>query len=82
VFVSLLVRIFSQSISRQWPLKLAKSGSQIEYCRAIITRKIEATIITLKKSIPRSDKGERAMKSAMPPCPLENPRKQFSIGAT
>jgi CRISP-associated protein Cas1 len=35
-----------------------------EYCRSLITRKIEATIITLEKSIPRSDKWERAMKSA------------------
>jgi CRISP-associated protein Cas1 len=35
-----------------------------EFCRSIITRKIEATIITLEKSIPRSDKWERAMRSA------------------
>jgi CRISP-associated protein Cas1 len=35
-----------------------------EFCRSLITRKIEATIITLEKSIPRSDKWERAMKSA------------------
>jgi CRISPR-associated protein Cas1 len=35
-----------------------------EYCRSIITRKIEASILTLEKSIPRSDKWERAMKSA------------------
>jgi hypothetical protein len=35
-----------------------------EYCRSIITPKIEATILTLEKSIPRSDKWERAMKSA------------------
>ena len=34
-----------------------------EFCRSIITRKIEATIITLEKSIPRSDKWERAMRS-------------------
>jgi CRISP-associated protein Cas1 len=34
------------------------------YCRSLITRKIEATVITLEKSIPRSDKWERAMKSA------------------
>ena len=32
--------------------------------RSLITRKIEATIITLEKSIPRSDKWERAMRSA------------------
>jgi CRISP-associated protein Cas1 len=35
-----------------------------EFCRSIITRKVEATIITLEKSIPRSDKWERAMKLA------------------
>jgi CRISPR-associated protein Cas1 len=35
-----------------------------EFCRSIITQKIEATIITLEKSISRSDKWERAMKSA------------------
>jgi hypothetical protein len=35
-----------------------------DFCRSIITRKIEATIITLEKSIPRSDKWERAMKLA------------------
>jgi CRISPR-associated protein Cas1 len=34
-----------------------------EFCRSLITRKLEATIITLEKSIPRSDKWERAMKS-------------------
>ena len=35
-----------------------------EFCRSLITRKIEASIITLEKSVPRSDKWERAMKSA------------------
>jgi CRISP-associated protein Cas1 len=35
-----------------------------EFCRSLITRKIEASILTLEKSIPRSDKWERAMKSA------------------
>ena len=35
-----------------------------DFCRSIMTRKIEATIITLEKSIPRSDKWERAMRSA------------------
>jgi CRISPR-associated protein Cas1 len=35
-----------------------------EFCRSIITRKIEASILTLEKSIPRSDKWERAMRSA------------------
>jgi CRISP-associated protein Cas1 len=35
-----------------------------DFCRSIITQKIEASILTLEKSIPRSDKWERAMKSA------------------
>jgi CRISP-associated protein Cas1 len=35
-----------------------------EFCRSLITRKIEASIIALEKSIPRSDKWERAMRSA------------------
>jgi CRISP-associated protein Cas1 len=35
-----------------------------DFCRSIITRKTEATIITLETSIPRADKWERAMKSA------------------
>jgi CRISPR-associated protein Cas1 len=49
----------------QWQLETRESPAlRIEYCRSIITRKIEATIITLEKSIPRSDKWERAMKSA------------------
>jgi CRISP-associated protein Cas1 len=35
-----------------------------EFCRSLIARKIEASILTLEKSIRRSDKWERAMKSA------------------
>jgi hypothetical protein len=35
-----------------------------EFCRSIIAQKIETTIITLEKSIPRSDRWERAMRSA------------------
>jgi CRISP-associated protein Cas1 len=35
-----------------------------EFCRSLITRKIEASIVTLERSIPRSEKWERAMKSA------------------
>jgi CRISP-associated protein Cas1 len=35
-----------------------------EFCRSIVTRKIEATIITLEKSITRSDKWERAIRAA------------------
>jgi CRISPR-associated protein Cas1 len=49
----------------KWQLETRENpGQRNEYCRSIITRKIEATIMTLEKSIPRSDKWERAMKSA------------------
>src|SRR3984885_8759249 len=49
----------------RWQLETLESPEQRNgFCRSIITRKIEATIITLEKSIPRSDKWERAMKSA------------------
>ena len=49
----------------RWQLETRETPEQRnEYCRSIITRKIEATIITLEKSIPRSEKWERAMKSA------------------
>jgi CRISPR-associated protein Cas1 len=49
----------------RWQLGTRENPAQRnEFCRSIIARKIEATIITLEKSIPRSDKWERAMKSA------------------
>jgi CRISP-associated protein Cas1 len=49
----------------RWQLETRENTQQRnEFCRSIITRKIGATIITLEKSIPRSDKWERAMKSA------------------
>jgi CRISP-associated protein Cas1 len=49
----------------KWQLETRENPEQRnEYCRSVITRKIEVTIITLEKSIPRSDKWERAMKSA------------------
>ena len=49
----------------RWQFETRENREQRnEFCRSIITRKIEATIITLEKSIPRSDKWERAMKSA------------------
>jgi CRISP-associated protein Cas1 len=49
----------------RWQLETCEHSEQRnEFCRSIITRKIEASIITLEKSIPRSDKWERAMKSA------------------
>jgi CRISPR-associated protein Cas1 len=49
----------------RWQLESRENpGQRNEYCRSIITRKIEATIITLERSIRRSDKWERAMRSA------------------
>jgi CRISP-associated protein Cas1 len=49
----------------RWQFETRENPEQRnEFCRSIITRKIEATIITLEKSIPRSDKWERAMRSA------------------
>jgi CRISP-associated protein Cas1 len=49
----------------KWQLKTRENPEQRnEFCRSIITRKIEASVLTLEKSIPRSDKWERAMKSA------------------
>ena len=49
----------------RWQLETRENpGQRNEFCRSIITQKIEATVITLEKSIPRSDKWERAMKSA------------------
>jgi hypothetical protein len=49
----------------RWQLETLENPEQRnEFCRSIITRKIEATIITLEKSIPRSDKWERAVRSA------------------
>ena len=49
----------------RWQLKTRENRDERnEFSRSLITRKIEATIVTLEKSIPRSDKWERAMKSA------------------
>ena len=49
----------------KWQLETRENPAQRnDFCRLIITQKIEATIIALEKSIPRSDKWERAMKSA------------------
>jgi CRISP-associated protein Cas1 len=49
----------------RWQLETRENpGKRNEFCRSIISRKIEATIITLEKAIPRSDKWERAMRSA------------------
>jgi len=49
----------------RWQLETRENPDQRnEFCRSLITRKIEASVITLEKSIRRSDKWERAMKSA------------------
>jgi CRISPR-associated protein Cas1 len=49
----------------KWQVETYETPEQRnEFCRSIITQKIEASILTLEKSIPRSDKWERAMKSA------------------
>jgi CRISPR-associated protein Cas1 len=49
----------------RWQLETRENLEQRnEFCRSIISRKIEASIITLEKSIPRSDKWERAMRTA------------------
>jgi CRISPR-associated protein Cas1 len=49
----------------RWQLETRENPEQRnEFCRSIITRKIEASILALEKSIPRSDKWERAIKSA------------------
>ena len=53
----------------RWQLETRENPEQRnEFCRSLITRKIEARIVTLEKSIPRSDKWERAMKSAYAAC--------------
>jgi CRISP-associated protein Cas1 len=49
----------------RWQLETRENPEQrTEFCRSLITRKIEASIVTFEKSIPRSDRWERAMKSA------------------
>jgi CRISP-associated protein Cas1 len=49
----------------RWQLETrANPELRNDFCLSIITRKIEASTLTLEKSIPRSDKWERAMKSA------------------
>jgi CRISP-associated protein Cas1 len=49
----------------RWQLETRENpAKRNEFCRSLVTRKIEASIVTLEKSIRRSDKWERAMKSA------------------
>jgi CRISP-associated protein Cas1 len=49
----------------QWQLETRDNPAlRIEYCRSIISKKIEASILTLEKSIRRSEKSERAISVA------------------
>ena len=49
----------------QWQLETRENPSlRLEYCRSIIAQKIDASILTLEKSIRRSDKWERAINTA------------------
>ena len=49
----------------QWQLETRENPDlRIEYCRSLISRKIEASILTLEKSIRRSEKWERAISVA------------------
>jgi CRISPR-associated protein Cas1 len=49
----------------QWQLEtLGNPALRIEYCRSIISKKIESSILTLEKSIRRSEKSERAISVA------------------
>jgi CRISPR-associated protein Cas1 len=49
----------------QWQLETRGDPAlRIEYCRSIISKKIEASILTLEKSIRRSEKSERAISVA------------------
>jgi CRISP-associated protein Cas1 len=50
----------------RWQLETRENPEQRnEFCRSIIARKIEASILTLEKSIPRFDTWERAMKISL-----------------
>src|SRR5262249_4494388 len=49
----------------QWQLETRENPAlRIEYCRSIISKKIEASVVTLEKSIRRSEKWERAISAA------------------
>jgi CRISP-associated protein Cas1 len=49
----------------RWQLETRENAElRNDYCRALISRKIDATIVTLEKAMRRSIKWERAMKSA------------------
>jgi CRISP-associated protein Cas1 len=49
----------------QWQLETrGNQALRIDYCRSIISKKIEASIVTLEKSIRRSERWERAISAA------------------
>jgi CRISP-associated protein Cas1 len=49
----------------RWQLQTRENPAlRIEYCRSIISKKIEASIVTLEQSIRRSEKWERAISAA------------------
>jgi CRISPR-associated protein Cas1 len=49
----------------RWQIEtFSDKSNRIEFCRSIIGQKIEASILTLEKSIPRSEKWELAMRVA------------------
>jgi len=49
----------------QWQLQTRENPAlRIEYCRSIISQKIEASVLTLEKSMRRSEKWERAISTA------------------
>jgi CRISP-associated protein Cas1 len=49
----------------QWQLETrGNPGPRNDFCRSIITRKIEASIFTLEKSLRRSEKWDRAISTA------------------
>ena len=49
----------------KWQLEtLGNPALRMEYCRSLISKKIEGSIVTLEKSIRRSEKSERAISAA------------------
>jgi CRISP-associated protein Cas1 len=55
----------ANSFRVQWQLETRENPAlRIENCRSIISKKIEASILTLEKSIRRSEKWERAISAA------------------
>ena len=72
----------ANSFRVRWQLETGENPEhKNDFCRSIITQKIEASILTLEKSILRSDKWERAMKVAYAALSRleENPPETISI---